>query len=240
MKHILYNLVIEVTRKCNMGCAHCLRGNSQNMDIDLSYIDKILEDVYSIGSITFSGGEPSLNLEAIDYTLELCKKKEIEVGSFYIVTNGKDNVLPLSISALKWYAYCWEKEMCGLALSKDMFHDEIDLENENVLRGLAFFTKDKYTDFEDGFGVIYSGRAEELHGFNIIDVEHHNEKLTIEDWCDERSVTSMIYLSANGDIRTNCDTSYDDSEYVIGNIQNSTFEYIIETNIEYEEERVAV
>ena len=239
MKHILYNLVIEVTRKCNMGCAHCLRGNAQNMDIDLSYIDKILEDVYSIGSITFSGGEPSLNLGAIEYTLELCKKKGIEVGSFYIVTNGKDNILPLSISALKWYAYCWEKELCGLALSKDMFHDEIEPENERLLHGLSFFVDDKFTDFETG-RLINSGRAEELSGFSKVDVDSHNEKIDVDDWNDERTVNSIIYLAANGDIRTNCDTAYDDYEYVIGSLQDSTLADIIAANIEYEEERVAI
>ena len=65
MSKRLDNIAIEVTRKCNMGCEHCLRGNAQNMDIDFGYIDSFLNDVSSIGTITFSGGEPALNVEAI-------------------------------------------------------------------------------------------------------------------------------------------------------------------------------
>lgn len=232
MKYNIYNLVIEVTRKCNMNCEHCLRGEAQNIDIDHVYIDKFLDNVKHIDFIAFSGGEPSLNLAAIEYTLMACKRRNIEVGSFYIVTNGKTNILPLSIVSLKWYAYCYEKELCGLALSKDMFHDDIDSENVEILQGLTFYNKDKFTDF-DHVALINSGRAEGLNGFGKISVDKHNEELTVDEW---NNIESMIYLSANGDIRTNCDTAYDDNKYVIGNIQDSTLEEIIHGCIQGEEE----
>lgn len=230
MKNELYNLIIEVTRRCNMGCAHCLRGDAQNIDIDVSYIDSILKDTDYISVLTFSGGEPSLNLAAIDYTLKRCQELNIRVGSFYIVTNGKSNVLPLTMSALKWYSYCEEKDMCGLSLSKDIFHDDIDSENESLLRGLSFFTEDKFNDF-DRVSLVYSGRAEELGWDHYTDVDSHNEELDVEYYNDIRSINSMIYLSANGDIRTNCDTAYDDTEYVIGNLNENNFSDIIENYI---------
>ena len=43
----------------------------------------------TLDGIVFSGGEPSLNLDAIEYTLEVCKKNRIPVDAFYIVTNSK-------------------------------------------------------------------------------------------------------------------------------------------------------
>ena len=55
MKYYIENLCVEVTRKCNMKCAHCLRGDAQNMDINTCYIDTLLENVSGIGSITFTG-----------------------------------------------------------------------------------------------------------------------------------------------------------------------------------------
>ena len=231
MKNDLYSFIIEVTRRCNMGCAHCLRGDAQNMDIDVSFIDKILNETDYISSITFSGGEPSLNISAIEYTLKRCQELNIRVGSFYIVTNGKSNILPLTMSALKWYSYCEEKDMCGLSLSKDIFHDDIDSENESLLRGLSFFTEDKFSDF-DRVSLVYSGRAEDLGWKYYTDVDNHNEELDVEYYNDVRSINSMIYLSANGDIRTNCDTAYNDTEYVIGNIKTDTFSNIIEKYIE--------
>ena len=37
------SLVLEITRRCNMSCEHCMRGEAQNIDMDLSIIDKIFE-----------------------------------------------------------------------------------------------------------------------------------------------------------------------------------------------------
>ena len=71
------NLCLEITRRCNMACAHCLRGDAQNVDMSHEIIDRALENVLSIGSLTFTGGEPSLNVDAMRYTLEKrVKKKE--------------------------------------------------------------------------------------------------------------------------------------------------------------------
>lgn len=227
-KYYIDSLVIEVTRKCNMACAHCLRGEAQKIDINTEYINNLLENVAGIGNITFSGGEPSLNIHAIEYTLQVCQERNISVGSFYVVTNGKTNALPLAIACLKWYAYCDDQdEMCGLALSKDMFHDEVSRENENILRGLSFFRHDKFTDF-DRVKLINAGRAEELGGFDKIDVGYHNEEFSC--FGDEESgytIETMIYLSANGEIRTNCDAAYDDDEFTIGDLNRDSFDSVV-------------
>jgi hypothetical protein len=226
------NLVIEVTRKCNMACAHCLRGEAQKIDIDTAYIDNLLKNVTGIGNITFSGGEPSLNIHAIEYTLLACQERGISVGSFYVVTNGKANALPLAIACLKWYAYCdCDEDMCGLALSKDMFHDEIQRENENVLKGLSFFRHDKYTDF-NRVKMINTGRAEELYGFDKMSVDYHDEPFSFfGDAESGYTIETMVYLSANGEIRTNCDAAYDDEDFTIGNLNRDTFDYVVKVQM---------
>lgn len=85
------DIAIEVTRRCNMACKHCLHGEAENLDISHKTIDNILTPLIgqSIGGITFTGGEPSLNVDAIQHTLDFCKKNNISVSSFYVVTNGK-------------------------------------------------------------------------------------------------------------------------------------------------------
>ena len=55
-------LILEVTRRCNMACEHCMRGDAQDMDMDIGLIDKALSSVSDIGCMTFSGGEPTLNV----------------------------------------------------------------------------------------------------------------------------------------------------------------------------------
>ena len=37
----LNEFAIEITRKCNMKCAHCLRGEAQKRDIHKKYITKV-------------------------------------------------------------------------------------------------------------------------------------------------------------------------------------------------------
>lgn len=66
------NVFIEVTRRCNMCCAHCLRGDAESIDIQEKYIDAFLDNFEKgayISSLTFTGGEISLNIPAIRYTL---------------------------------------------------------------------------------------------------------------------------------------------------------------------------
>ena len=83
------DLVIEVTRRCNMSCDHCLRGDAQNKDIDIAYIESLIKQVNYIHAIAFTGGEPSLNVSAIEQTLNLCKQYNVSVGSFYMPLMGK-------------------------------------------------------------------------------------------------------------------------------------------------------
>lgn len=62
------SVFIEVTRRCNMCCAHCLRGDAESIDIQEKYIDAFLDSFETgayISSLTFTGGEISLNIPAI-------------------------------------------------------------------------------------------------------------------------------------------------------------------------------
>ena len=216
-----------------MSCRHCLRGEAQNVDIDLSYILKFLEDVSGVGSITFSGGEPSLNVQAMEYTLGVCKIKKIPVASFYVVTNGKSNALQLVTSCLHWYAYCDDDEVCGLALSTDPFHEKISRENEKILRGASFFCADKFQpDFRF---LIDEGRAKNMDGYRKISPGVGNEKLSFESDGESIIVESMVYLSANGDVKTNCDVSYDNLDYCIGNVRESSLDGILRAQMRNDE-----
>lgn len=72
-KFYIKNMSIEITRRCNMSCAHCMRGDMQNVDLSHQDIRNVLKYVKDIHSLTLTGGEPSLNPEAIRYILKLLK-----------------------------------------------------------------------------------------------------------------------------------------------------------------------
>ncbi len=35
----VYSLILEVTRRCNMCCAHCLRGDAEDIDMEKETVD---------------------------------------------------------------------------------------------------------------------------------------------------------------------------------------------------------
>ena len=99
----------------------------------MKYVETLLDQVEYISTITFTGGEPSMNIDCISKTLELCKKKNIEVGSFYIATNGYKITEEFVMACLRWYSYCQEKDMCLVNVSNDIFHSSEGNYNTELL-----------------------------------------------------------------------------------------------------------
>lgn len=124
------DVAIEVTRRCNMKCAHCLRGDAQNMDVSKETIDKFFDGFAGgayISTIVLTGGEISLNVPAVRYVLKALKSRGISVGNFYMVTNGKSlrELKTLIRASLDWYLFCDDNEYSIITMSQDMFHEPL-------------------------------------------------------------------------------------------------------------------
>ena len=218
MKLCFDNLVIETTRKCNMCCAHCMRGDAENTDLNLDRFAEFIKNVDSIGSITFTGGEPTLNIDAITFALHMIKALEIPVYSFYIVTNGKEITSEFLNAMINWYVYCiecgGEPDLCGIALSQDEFHEEIDPINAAKLRALSFYRPDdkKTRSWKNG-GLIDLGNARNLvsnpkrdPSRYPPDVDILNDVITIMD--------GQITFTVDGEILLDCDYEYESTEEI--------------------------
>lgn len=228
-------VVIEITRRCNMCCAHCLRGDAEAVDIQKKYIDAFLDSFANAGyisSLTFTGGEISLNIPAIRYTLNAVKERNISVGSFYMVTNGKavDKMAELALASLEWWNYCDDKDdySCGLCISSDDFHEEIPRESASILSGLKYNRNDKVTDFRKQY-LINEGRAKTINANQILKREPRVSELTIEYKrdCEPGNETGIditdgeLYLNAIGDVVVGYDWSYESQKkYRIGNVMD--------------------
>ena len=116
-----YQLIPEISRKCNIACRHCLRGPAQRKVMSEDVIERIFE-VFDMSQteITFGGGEPTLALDV----LESFVNRLNSLYAFYIVTNGKVYHHKLVELCDKLYNIAEEQEVCGLAFSSDMFHEE--------------------------------------------------------------------------------------------------------------------
>ena len=237
MKSIeLDNLVIEVTRRCNLTCAHCLRGAQQRINIKKEHIEKLLSNVCYVNDITFTGGEPTLYLKGISDTLDIIKEKGISVDSFYIATNGcfsRKNRVELMNLIVRMYEMAANWEENGLNkvkvdLSNEMYHYEEIVEKElgNLLDDNVKFLSilkcfdNKYSKngismklnnvtYYSPSSLINEGRAVKLSTKS----EKHNQDeqvdpSDIEIYDDSILVRDTTYLSANGNVVFDCNYSF--------------------------------
>lgn len=215
-KIYLRDLIIEVTRKCNFSCAHCMRGNSEYIDIDLAYIKEILSQIDFICYLTFTGGEPTLNLNAIRATLQYCKEFKIPVLNTCIVTNGTNASDEFLEIAKEWYDYCslfikQPMNYGGTQISQDIFHAPIPKENIQKILTLpnSGLKKNDYPN-----ELINMGRAKNLTGMKR-KIADNLRPLKISKYKNiyyvhkEGSYCNEVYLTAKGNIIMTSTYEYD-------------------------------
>lgn len=216
-KLVFTDLTIEVTRRCNMACEHCLRDDNPSpdkyLDISEKTLDKLLSQTRRIGHVTFSGGEPSLALDRIRLFYQLCEKHNVDVGSFYLVTNGKENQTELALLMMERYtaANIYEREMCGVSISIDQFHEAfLDHGPDEIIKTLTFYNHEKeHSDLNDLKWVRNSGRAEKLLSSSVENPTAPCITTEFSVGLDENEATiEFAYLSVNGNLYPECDLSY--------------------------------
>ena len=162
------NLCIEITRRCNMRCTHCMRGDAESVDIPLKHISNLLRHVRHIHHFNITGGEPSLNVRAIRHILERVRAYGITVNDFYIVTNGsatsRSEEFIEACAAL--YEYQEEKEQDSghmLEMSDDRFHDPAEH------AATRHFPRIPFSESGDRPSVSsFSGKAAARRGFRTL------------------------------------------------------------------------
>jgi hypothetical protein len=211
------SLVVEVTRRCNMACDHCLRGDAQNKDIDFKHIDSLLSQCDGIGNVTFTGGEPSMNVPAIAYFLQRAKELNVSIDGFYIATNGLTITEEFILVCLRLFSYAEAKDICAVHVSNDVFHANEGNYNTELLDGLAFFHRkfsEEQYDYNRYRNLIGEGRAKENFGDT-----RANSITEVE--CKQDLDNTDVVLNCNGQIINGCDWSYESQEnYILCSVEN--------------------
>lgn len=173
-KAYIDSLIIEITRRCNMKCDHCLRGAAQPKDIQLNTLKALLQPVSAIDTMTLSGGEPSLKPDIMMQVLDICKQYSIPVRKLYLVTNGKKVSDAFIDAVYAWHRYTMLSQLpadsshmvhgdkayrilhnivnaedydapgCSVVLSMDGYHEPIPIENILKLACVPHLSEDKY------------------------------------------------------------------------------------------------
>lgn len=235
MSMYIDDLVIEVTRNCNMGCAHCLRGDPQKLTMNRLYFRRLLREVDYINSLTLTGGEPSLVPHKIEEVIDEVRRAGTIVNRFYLVTNAKRITRPFleALQRLEWLVQ--DPEESYVVWSNDRFHEaawsgvyKLEEWFEQNMRS-NFGPKDGPNTYgrrfrweDDPACILDMGRASmnmpalkalELGHFQMSDGRHVEE--------------GVLYLNCKGVLLSSCDLSYElqdlDSAFVVGRVTDESF-----------------
>lgn len=225
------DLGIEITRKCNMNCGHCMRGPAENIDINIDYVDEILKATAFIGTIHFAGGEPSLNPNAILEILKIIKKYNIPVINFDITINGKI-VNDIFIEAIiEWDNYCknfsFKPHMSNVRLTIDEFHENIPSKNIQKLIAFPFFwiQLDKYGNSPDEKTIDNLGNAKNLIGYKK-NTPSIRFPYKIYEYNNNFYIISHFVLTCKGNLIKNSDYEYIDEKSIIFANYNNLIEVL--------------
>ena len=215
------DVVIELTRWCNMSCPHCMRGDRSKFRIKKDTITKFLDNFTRIDTLVFTGGEPSLAIDLMEFTLQYCRYHGIEVGSFWMATNGTNPTKKFFEIFREWLDYCDDNEGSGLRVSIDEYHDGIDgiwkfreFTEETKWSYPAFCLEERGAPDNHSY-LISAGRAVMNYPAGR-SIEH---SISLIDWeikDEERfpgHIEAAIQLSAKGVILSTCDISFEEEDY---------------------------
>lgn len=165
MDKIVFNqLTFEVTRRCNMACAHCLRGDAENVDLWNMDVDGVLEQTEAIGRLIITGGEPTLNLSAIRHIANAISQRGIPLMRVQIITNGR-NYEEAFVSIVKRFSEI-------VHLTQKYGYGRVEREPWRVQVGVSL---DRYHEAQDVCKANYIRYKNALRGYaEVLRVSHGN------------------------------------------------------------------
>jgi len=213
-------LTLELTRRCNMQCRHCMRGEAQDVDVGYDVLQSLFRQTGYIGHLTLTGGEPSLVPGTILDIISVAREHSCVIDSFFCATNAKVYSEDFVTAMDKLYVYCQDKEDCVLTVTTDQFHGQQSFDAIQKYQQLCYYRPVGERSRIKDSAVINRGRAKETGvGQFDIPVQKQIYDASVSAWHIE--IGERIYVSALGEIITDSDLSYDTQEkHSIGNIKS--------------------
>lgn len=252
MKFILHDLAIETTRRCNMKCEHCMRGESQNIDAPKEIIDLILnnDEIKRIDHICFSGGEPTLNSNIIIYAINKIIAENIDVLEIVMVTNGQIFNKDLVEAFNRFNEYRNQRNTQQLTarynkLNKNVLNSIIQENTDGHVRitfsidrfhyPVSQEVRDNYQKYAKGIKITEKDVEDKdiyKTGFATIGKDF-NYKLDQLRYCKDGEYYTVIdnmYITVTGFITSEGMGQYSDMDRInMGNIYNTTLSKILAT-----------
>ncbi len=223
-------LGIIVTKKCNLACAHCMRGEAQNKEIKKETFDAIFEKTANIKMLDFHGGELSLSPNIIADCLASLIEHDIIVHNFGFSTNGLILTDEFIHQIYKMQSYI-RGDMI-ISISVDDFHLNEMIKKGYTLENLLENVKRYRSEFGDdvvlfkGFcdvEVFNEGRSTDLPSTKNIkkhNINPLNKKFGYTNCNNFVYINGLVSMSTEGEILPDCNLSYDNEKvFSAGNIK---------------------
>ncbi len=233
MIYKLKELTFETTRKCNQHCEHCMRGNSQDINLTKEIVDFFFyrNEIKSIETLCFSGGEPTLNPDIIIYIINKIIDENIDVDTILMVTNGQ----VYNDSIIKVFNKFNEYKNKKLLLENKKERSDnvvIIFSTDQYHKKIKEATKNKYKENAKGLQINESGLLEKLiktglskYGDNFI-YTSPTPKYDYEN--DVYNILDGLYITSTGNITTEGDGMYEDMDNNnLGNLKEKNLEDIL-------------
>lgn len=80
--------MLEVTRKCNLRCEHCMRGEPQNLNMSDEILEEVFRQIDHVSHLSLTGGEPFLAPHVLEKMVDIIIDRNIKVFRCTTVDNG--------------------------------------------------------------------------------------------------------------------------------------------------------
>lgn len=243
-KVVVQNLGLIVTERCNLNCAHCLRGKCSNKVMSDEVIEKTLSQFSAIGNLAICGGEPTFAISQMEKIFSYIIDNKILVDQVTLVINGTQ----YSEDFLKILEYIEEyvnykklaKSLTTFTISWDKFH-HTEVERLNLLEQYKEnIEKYAQTKFFAGFQRLFGKLIREGNALNL-DSNWTSPLKPMKPFVSYAKPVTKLFSKEKGvcnvgpivtvnvdGIITECDASLDNQRllYNYGNILNDSVEEV--------------
>ena len=246
-RYELGTVFVELTRRCNMKCGHCMRGNAQAKDMSDEVMESLLYKLRSghVCSVCTGGGESTLVPERMDTFFRGLASNWIYPSYIQIPTNGKKSG-PAVIETLE-YVNTKVAEVY-VTMSNDDEHGYVDAGEWMSRIGASGVYAQRRNGIDDkrydSENTLRMGRGADFGGLRGPVVESYRVDP------DEEGIAmyeSDFYVDVDGNVWPHCDLSYRfmrlRKDWCLGNVTDPDFDWYdaaVRFNLKHADELPAV
>lgn len=218
-------LGLEITRRCNLKCDHCLRGGIRREDIDpYAVISQLARaGIESVGWLLLTGGEISI-------VPDLVRETRMAFHAYGISVEGLDITINGHVFNQEFVDEIWEYQQCltqednwSVRISNDIYHGG-QVATDAYLEAFQMCGVNCHVQQDmSNSDLIGQGRAKKWQlGWRTPPADYQPL------WYPENSTLDALYINPRGDVMDGCNYSYAaQAKRSLGNILTDPLSSII-------------